>query len=130
MGRPRLARPAALSLSDAAQSRRQCSSRPSRRGTRRTQSSARYRPQADHCRLSPVRSLCGTGTSRTLRRRPAPGWPAGMSGDRVERRLAAILAADVAGYSRLMEADEEGMLARLNAARREAIDPNIAEHHG
>ena len=53
-----------------------------------------------------------------------------MSGGRVERRLAAILAADVAGYSRLMEADEEGMLARLNAARREAIDPNIAEHHG
>ena len=44
--------------------------------------------------------------------------------------MAAILAADVAGYSRLMEADEEGMLARLNAARREAIDPNIAEHHG
>ena len=38
-----------------------------------------------------------------------------MVTDRVERRLAAILAADVAGYSRLMGADEEGTLARLNA---------------
>jgi hypothetical protein len=41
-----------------------------------------------------------------------------MSGDRVERRLAAILAADVAGYSRLMEADEEDTLARVKAHRR------------
>jgi adenylate cyclase len=46
------------------------------------------------------------------------------------RRLAAILAADVAGYSRLMGADEEGTLERLKAVRRELIDPNIAEHHG
>ncbi len=46
------------------------------------------------------------------------------------RRLAAILAADVAGYSRLMGADEEGTLARLNAHRRELIDPKIREHHG
>jgi len=46
------------------------------------------------------------------------------------RRLAAILAADVAGYSRLMEADEEGTLARLNAHRRELIDPKIAERRG
>jgi adenylate cyclase len=49
---------------------------------------------------------------------------------RVERRLAAILAADVAGYSRLMGEDEEGTLARLKAHRRELIDPKIAEHHG
>jgi adenylate cyclase len=49
---------------------------------------------------------------------------------RVERRLAAILAADVAGYSRLMEADEEGTLERLKALRRELLDPKIAEHHG
>ena len=41
---------------------------------------------------------------------------------RVERRLAAILAADVAGYSRLIEADEEGTLARLKALRTEVID--------
>jgi adenylate cyclase len=46
------------------------------------------------------------------------------------RRLAAILAADVAGYSRLMGADEEGTLERLKALRRELLDPNIAEHHG
>jgi adenylate cyclase len=46
------------------------------------------------------------------------------------RRLAAILAADVAGYSRLMGADEEGTLARLNAHRRALVDPKIAEHGG
>ena len=49
---------------------------------------------------------------------------------RVERRLAAILAADVAGYSRLMEADEEGTLAALRAIRRELGDPKITEHRG
>jgi len=53
-----------------------------------------------------------------------------MSGERVDRRLAAILAADVAGYSRLMEADEEGTLAALRAIRRELGDPKIAEHRG
>jgi adenylate cyclase len=46
------------------------------------------------------------------------------------RRLAAILAGDVAGYSRLMGADEEGTLERLKALRRELVDPQIAEHHG
>ena len=46
------------------------------------------------------------------------------------RRLAAILAADVAGYSRLMRADEEGTLERLKALRRGLVDPKIAEHHG
>jgi TolB-like protein/class 3 adenylate cyclase/Tfp pilus assembly protein PilF len=46
------------------------------------------------------------------------------------RRLAAILAADVAGYSRLMGADEEGTLERLKALRRELLDPRIAEHRG
>src|ERR1700751_4858424 len=54
--------------------------------------------------------------------------PAGPA--RVERRLAAILAADVAGYSRLMGADEEGTLERLKALRRELLDPKIAEHRG
>jgi adenylate cyclase len=48
----------------------------------------------------------------------------------VTRKLAAILAADVAGYSRLMGTDEEGTLERLKAHRRELIDPKIAEHHG
>ena len=46
------------------------------------------------------------------------------------RRIAAILAADVAGYSRLVGADEEGTLARLKTHRREVIDPKIAEHKG
>jgi TolB-like protein/class 3 adenylate cyclase/tetratricopeptide (TPR) repeat protein len=49
---------------------------------------------------------------------------------RVERRLAAILAADVAGYSRLMGGDEEGTLARLKACRGALVDPKIAEHRG
>jgi TolB-like protein len=49
---------------------------------------------------------------------------------RVERRLAAILAADVAGYSRLIETDEEGTLGRLKALRAGVIDPKIGDHHG
>ena len=53
-----------------------------------------------------------------------------MAEARVDRRLAAILAADVAGYSRLMGVDEEGTLAALKAYRRELIDPKIAEHRG
>jgi adenylate cyclase len=53
-----------------------------------------------------------------------------LATERVERRLAAILAADVAGYSRLIGADEEGTLARLKAHRREVIDPKIGEHNG
>jgi adenylate cyclase len=53
-----------------------------------------------------------------------------LATERVERKLAAILAADIAGYSRLMGADEEGTLARLKAHRRELIDPKIAEHRG
>lgn len=47
-----------------------------------------------------------------------------------ERRLAAILCADVVGYSRLMGADEDGTLARLKALRREVVDPSIREHAG
>jgi len=53
-----------------------------------------------------------------------------LSDERVERRLTAILAADVAGYSRLMGADEEGTLATLKAIRRELVDPRIIEHRG
>jgi adenylate cyclase len=53
-----------------------------------------------------------------------------LAGNRVRRRLAAILAADIAGYSRLMGADEEGTLARLNELRRGLIDPCIDEHRG
>ncbi len=47
-----------------------------------------------------------------------------------QRRLAAIFAADMVGYSRLMEADERGTIARLKAHRAELIDTNITEHHG
>ena len=53
-----------------------------------------------------------------------------MSDGRVERRLAAILAADVVGYSRLMGQDEAGTLARLRALRCDLIDPRIAYHKG
>src|SRR5437773_5422408 len=53
-----------------------------------------------------------------------------VGGERVERRLAAILAADVAGYSRLIGADEEGTLAALRELRCELIDPGIAGHKG
>src|SRR6185312_1073590 len=48
----------------------------------------------------------------------------------VSRRLAAILAADVAGYSRLMEGDEVATLRALKAHRRDLVDPAIASHHG
>ena len=53
-----------------------------------------------------------------------------MADGRVERRLSAIFAGDVAGYSRLMGRDEEGTLAELNTHRREFLDPTIAEHRG
>lgn len=53
-----------------------------------------------------------------------------MTEQRAERRLAAILAADVVGYSRLVSADESGTLARLRALRREVIEPNITTHAG
>ncbi|MET4228760.1 class 3 adenylate cyclase [Bradyrhizobium sp. LA6.10] len=53
-----------------------------------------------------------------------------MANNCVERRLAAILAADVAGYSRMMGMDEEDVLARLKAARKSLFDPSIAAHRG
>src|SRR6266436_8935907 len=53
-----------------------------------------------------------------------------MREERVERRLTAILAADVVGYSRLMGADEEGTLAALKMLRREVADSKIKEHRG
>ncbi|MBR0697016.1 adenylate/guanylate cyclase domain-containing protein [Bradyrhizobium lablabi] len=53
-----------------------------------------------------------------------------MSEERVERRLAAILAADIAGYSRLMGDDEEGTLARLKSVRKAIVDPAIGSHRG
>jgi adenylate cyclase len=53
-----------------------------------------------------------------------------LTGERLERRLAAVLAADVAGYSRLMGRDEEGTLSRLKAVRKALVDPTIAAHRG
>src|SRR6516225_3362032 len=53
-----------------------------------------------------------------------------MAEDRVDRRLAAIFAADIAGYSRLMASDEEGTLRQLKAHRKQLIDPKITEHRG
>ena len=53
-----------------------------------------------------------------------------LADERAERRLAAVLAADVAGYSRLMGADEEGTLAKLKAIRKSIVDPTIAAHRG
>src|SRR5476651_93872 len=53
-----------------------------------------------------------------------------LTGERVQRRLAAVLAADVAGYSRLMGVDEEGTLARLKAVRKALVDPTITSHRG
>src|ERR1700730_14453432 len=63
-------------------------------------------------------------------------WVYGSSGgfslatEHVERRLAAVLAADVAGYSRLMGTDEEGTLGRLKSVRKALVDPTIASHRG
>jgi adenylate cyclase len=53
-----------------------------------------------------------------------------LTSERVERRLAAVLAADVAGYSRLMGRDEEGTLAQLKSLRKTLVDPTIAAHRG
>src|SRR3954467_10039703 len=53
-----------------------------------------------------------------------------LTEERVERRLAAVLAADVAGYSRLMGRDEEGTLANLKSLRKTLVDPCFAAHRG
>jgi adenylate cyclase len=53
-----------------------------------------------------------------------------MPEDRVDRRLAAIWAGDIAGYSRLMGVDEEGTLRQLKAHRKELVDPKVTEHRG
>jgi|SRR6516162_8260581 len=53
-----------------------------------------------------------------------------MSGERIQRRLAAILASDVVGYSRLMGEDEVGTLAALKTLHRELIDPKVRERCG
>jgi adenylate cyclase len=59
-----------------------------------------------------------------------PIWGRFLAHSRMQRRLAAILAADVVGFSALMERDEEGTYARIGALRREIIDPRLSEHLG
>jgi adenylate cyclase len=53
-----------------------------------------------------------------------------MAEERAQRRLAAVLAADVVGYSRLMEEDESGTLAALKARRKQVLEPLVTRHHG
>src|SRR3954454_12743209 len=53
-----------------------------------------------------------------------------MAAPRIDRRLTAVLAADVVGYSRLVQRDEQGTLGRLKAHRRELVEPLVAEHGG
>ena len=53
-----------------------------------------------------------------------------LEATQIERRLAAIMAADVVGYSRLVELDEAGTIAALKQLRREVVEPLIAAHHG
>src|SRR5919198_2861867 len=57
-------------------------------------------------------------------------WGCILSGEHVERRLAAILAADVAGSCRLIGIDEEGTLAQLKALRKTLFDPKVTDHRG
>ena len=74
--------------------------------------------------------LLSPGLSKVVRRFRSDRAGNAANRQRVERRLAAILAADVAGYSRLMTADEEGTHFRLVTHRREVIEPKIREYHG
>jgi adenylate cyclase len=68
--------------------------------------------------------------SADARKRAVSYGPRPMNEQPIERRLAAVLAADVAGYSRLMGADEEGTLRRLRALLGEVVEPRIADHRG
>src|SRR5208282_3750561 len=87
---------------------------------------AAARPHRRH--RDPLRPLRKPGKYSCAGRRAARGRVARRM--TATRRLAAILAADVAGYSRLMGADEEGTHERLKALRRELLDPRIAQHRG
>src|SRR5215813_15063558 len=66
-----------------------------------------------------------SGADLTFATREVP-----LSDERVDRRLAAVLAGDIAGYSRLMGRDEEGTLAQLKVLRKTIVDPGIAAHRG
>src|SRR5262249_6504882 len=79
--------------------------------------------------FDPKRTLWAGAIPSKLKKKASPRGIF-MAEGRVDRRLAAVLAGDVAGYSRLMGADEEGTLSRLNAHRREFLEPKVAEHRG
>jgi len=89
-----------------------------RRAPLTTKSAARS-PQIAH------RSRAAQSLDRIL-----PGPASQMSEERVERRLPAIPAGDIADYSRLMGVDEEGTLDRIKVLRRELVDPKVKEHRG
>src|SRR5262249_18667774 len=94
---------------------------------------AAIRGRAQPCAIRWVCAVPKDGGADYLTHGRSAGSPIGASlgsGVVMERRLAAIFAADVAGYSRLIGVDEEGTLERLKAHRRELIDPKIAEHQG
>ena len=74
--------------------------------------------------------LLSPGMAKVVRRLRSDRAGNAANQQRVERRLAAILAADVVGYSRLMTADEEGTHFRLLTHRREVIEPKVREHRG
>src|SRR5215211_3295880 len=82
-----------------------------------------------HADLNAVQAArdCACANGGEVRRRLAPRWHARMT---EQRRLAAILVADVVGYSRLIGSDESGTLAQLEALRTETIEPQIAKHAG
>jgi len=93
------------------------------------------KPELSLSRLCGVReSAFGTSPARAryalMLGKGTPIQEHSLTGERVERRLAAVLAADVAGYSRLMGADEEGTLGRLKAIRKSLVDTTIAAHRG
>src|SRR5215510_11690248 len=90
--------------------------------------------QLDRLRLDPKRSwgAIDTRPSRqyNLARRESQIRSPFMAQESVQRRLAAILAADMVGYSRLMGADAAGTVERQKMSRKELIDPTINSHHG
>src|SRR5262245_31040552 len=74
-------------------------------------------------------SNCDADRAPAMRRDHHPGYDSQLDFV-MDRKLAAILAADVVGYSALMEADEAGTFDRLRAGRKELFEPEIARHHG
>jgi class 3 adenylate cyclase len=99
----------------------------SRRTTRRDLGGGDRRHGRD---CSSVSSHCGDGRGRGFGRRRRELRSTALATKRVERKLTAILAADVAGYSRLMSVDEERTHERLMAHLRDLVDPKIKEHRG